>query len=63
MDLVSKLKQMRGLALADVRSFLLLYEEALLSEHYLAADGYREQHKMAEGRLHALDAVLALVAS
>ena len=62
-EYVSKLKQMRGLALADVRSFLLLYEEALLSEHYLAADGYREQHKMAEGRLHALDAVLALVAS
>lgn len=62
MDLIEKLNKMRILALADARSFLFLYEQALLSEHYIAADGYFREHQMAEGRLHALDAVLALVA-
>ena len=62
MDLITKLKEMRALALDDARSFLHLYEEALLSDRFLAADGYREQHKLAEGRIFAFDAILALVA-
>lgn len=62
MDLVSQLREMRSRALTDARAFLALYEEALTDERYLAADAYREQRSFAEGRAHALDSILALVA-
>ena len=62
MDFIEKIRQLRDNALADVRSFLSLYEGALLSQQYLAADGYRQQHALAEGQLRAYDSILALVA-
>ncbi len=60
-DLLSPIQAMRGKALDDARAYYSKYEEALLEEKYLAADGYLKQHQLAEGRVRAYDSVITLL--